>query len=182
MAVSLFAIVHSRFATGFALGSLALAGCSRGGSTSYRAEPVTRGAITEVVSATGDVSAIVTVNVGSQVSGTISKLYVDFNSQVKKGQPLADLDPRLFRAALEKALAGLASAMANVEKAQAQLNDAVRVEKRTKELVEQKLVSQQDVDSAVANREQMAASLSSAPAKGLQARARPGQAATKLEV
>src|SRR3989440_342414 len=92
MAVSLFAIVRSRFATAFALGSLALAGCSRGGSTSYRAEPVTRGAITEVVSATGDVSAIVTVNIGSQVSGTISKLYVDFNSQVKKGQALADRD------------------------------------------------------------------------------------------
>src|SRR5437763_13140316 len=169
MAVSLFAIVRSRFATAFALGSLALAGCSRGGSTSYRAEPVTRGAITEVVSATGDVSAIVTVNVGSQVSGTISKLYVDFNSQVKKGQSLADLDPRLFRAALEKAQAGLASAQADVEKAQAQLNDSIRVERRMKELLEQKLVSQQDVDSAVATRQQNAANLSSTKAKGPQA-------------
>ncbi|HMC35820.1 MAG TPA: efflux RND transporter periplasmic adaptor subunit [Myxococcales bacterium] len=172
--------MRSRFATAFALGSLALAGCSRGGSTSYRAEPVTRGAITEVVSATGDVSAIVTVNIGSQVSGTISKLYVDFNSQVKKGQPLAELDPRLFRAALERAQAGLASAQADVEKAQAQLNDAARVEKRNKELLEQRLVSQQDVDSAVANREQMAASLSSARAKVLQARADRDQAATNL--
>lgn len=180
MAVSLFAIVRSRFATAFALGSLALAGCSRGGSTGYRAEPVTRGAITEVVSATGDVSAIVTVNIASQVSGTISKLYVDFNSQVKKGQPLAELDPRLFRAALERAQAGLASAQADVEKAQAQLNDAARVEKRNKELLEQRLVSQQDVDSAVANREQMAASLSSARAKVLQARADRDQAATNL--
>src|SRR5207245_8055284 len=180
MAVSRFAIVRARFATAFALGSLALAGCSRGGSTSYRAEPVTRGAITEVVSATGDVSAIVTVNIGSQVSGTISKLYVDFNSQVKKGQPLAELEPRRLRAALERAQAGLASAQADVEKAQAQLNDAARVEKRNKELLEQRLVSQQDVDSAVANREQMAASLSSARAKVLQARADRDQAATNL--
>src|SRR3989440_8211903 len=180
MAVSLFAIVRSRFATAFALGSLALAGCSRGGSTSYRAEPVTRGAITEVVSATGDVSAIITVNIGSQVSGTVSKLYVDFNSPVKKGQPLAELDPRLFRSALEGAQAGLASAQADVEEAQAQLNDAVRVERRMKELLDQKLVSQQDVDTAVANREQMAAGLSSTKHKVLQARADRDQAATNL--
>ena len=159
---------------------VALASCKRGAPESYRTDAVTRGPITEVVSATGDVSAIVTVNVGSQVSGTISKLYVDFNSLVKKDQPLADLDPRLFRAALERAQAGLASAQADVEKAQAQLNDATRVERRTKELVEQKLVSQQDVDSAVANREQMAAALSSTKAKVLQARADRDQAATNL--
>jgi len=173
--------MRSPVATAFALASLALAGCSRGGPPSYRAEAATRGPITEVVSATGDVSAIVTVNIGSQVSGTISKLYVDFNSQVKKGQPLAELDPRLFRAALERAQAGLASSQADVEKAQAQLNDAVRVEKRNKELLEQRLVSQQDVDSAAANREQMAAGLSSARAKVLQARADRDQAATNLE-
>jgi len=162
------------------LALVALASCKRGAAESYRTDAVTRGPITEVVSATGDVSAIVTVNVGSQVSGTISKLYVDFNSLVKKDQPLADLDPRLFRAALERAQAGLASAQADVEKAQAQLNDATRVERRTKELVEQKLVSQQDVDSAVANREQMAAALSSTKAKVLQARADRDQAATNL--
>jgi HlyD family secretion protein len=162
------------------LALLTLAGCKRGAPESYRTDAVTRGSITEIVSATGDVSAIITVNVGCQVSGTISKLYVDFNSQVKKDQPLADLDPRLFRAALEKAQAGLASTEADVEKAQAQLNDAVRVEKRTKELFEQRLVSQQDVDSAVANREQMAANLSSTKAKVLQARADRDQAATNL--
>src|ERR671924_20408 len=167
-------------ATASSVALLLLASCRRGTFESYRTEPVTRGSMTEIVSATGDVSAIITVNVGSQVSGTISKLYVDFNSQVKKDQPLADLDPRLFRAALEKAQAGLASAEADVEKAQAQLNDAVRVEKRTKELFEQKLASQQDVDSAVANREQMAANLSSTKAKVLQARADRDQAATNL--
>src|SRR5437868_2943571 len=172
--------MRSPVATAFALASLALAGCSRGGSVGYRTEPATRGPITEIVSATGDVSAIVTVNIGSQVSGTISKLYVDFNSLVKKGQPLAELDPRLFRAALERAHAGLARAQADVEKAQAQLNDAVRVEKRNKELLEQRLVSQQDVDSAVANREQMAAGLSSARAKVLQALAGRDQAAANL--
>ncbi len=170
-----------RFASALSLACLALAGCNRGASASFRTEEVTRGPISEMVSATGDVSAIVTVNIGSQVSGIVSKLYVDFNSQVKKGQPLADLDPRLFRATLERAQAGLASAQADVEKAQAQLNDAVRVEKRTKELLEQKLVSQQDVDSAVANREQMAANLSGTKAKVLQARADRDMAAANLE-
>jgi HlyD family secretion protein len=159
-----------------------VAACGRGAAPAYRTEAVTRGPITETVSATGDVSAIVTVNVGSQVSGTISKLYVDFNSKVTKDQPLADLDPRLFRAAVERAEAGLASARADVEKAQAQLNDAIRVEKRNRELFEQKLVSQQDLDSATANREQMAANLSSAKAKVLQARADRDQAATNLSL
>jgi HlyD family secretion protein len=173
--------VRLRLATALSLACLAFAGCKRGEPTAYRTETVTRGPISEVVSATGDVSAIVTVNVGSQVSGIVSKLYVDFNSLVKKGQPLADLDPRLFRATLERTQAGLASAQADVEKAQAQLNDALRVEKRTKELVEQKLVSQQDVDSAVANREQMAAALSSTKAKVLQARADRDMAAANLE-
>ncbi len=180
-AVSLCRTVRMRSATALSLACLALAGCKRGASTSFRTEEVTRGPISEVVSATGDVSAIITVNIGSQVSGIVSKLYVDFNSQVKKGQPLADLDPRLFRATLERAQAGLASAQADVEKAQAQLNDAVRVEKRTKELLEQRLVSQQDVDSAVANREQMAANLSGTKAKVLQARADRDMAAANLE-
>jgi HlyD family secretion protein len=168
-------------ATASSLALLGASGCKRGGPESYRTDAVTRGPITEVVSATGDVSAIITVNVGSQVSGTISKLYVDFNSQVKKGQPLAELDPRLFRAALEKAQAGLASAEADVEKAQAALNDSIRVERRMKELLEQKLVSQQDVDTAVSTREQNAANLSSSKAKVLQARADRDQAATNLE-
>jgi HlyD family secretion protein len=170
-----------RFANALSLACLALVGCNRDASASLRSEAVTRGPISEMVSATGDVSAIVTVNIGSQVSGTVSKLYVDFNSKVKKGQALADLDPRLFRAALEKARAGLASAEAEVQKAQAQLNDAFRVEKRSKELVEQRLVSQQEVDSAVANREQMAANLSSTKAKVLQARADRDLAATNVE-
>ena len=92
--------------------------CGRKQAAPYRTDPVTRGPVSEVVNATGDVSAIVTVNVGSQVSGIIDKLNVDFNSKVKKDQLLATLDPRLFQAQLEKAAASLASANANVEKAQ----------------------------------------------------------------
>src|SRR3954467_12789293 len=157
-----------------------IAGCRRGPSETYRTEPVSRGPVSEIVSATGEVSAIITVNIGSQVSGTISRLYVDFNSIVKKGQRLAQIDARLFQAAFERAQGGLASAEADVEKAIAALHDAERLEKRNKELFEQKLVSQQDVDGAIAVREQAAASLSGNRAKVLQARADRDQAAANL--
>jgi HlyD family secretion protein len=158
-----------------------IAGCRRGPSETYRTEPVSRGPVSEIVSATGEVSAIITVNIGSQVSGTISRLYVDFNSMVKKGQRLAQIDPALFKAAFERAQGGLASAEADVEKATAALHDAERLEKRNKELFEQKLVSQQDVDSSVAAREQAVATLSGNRAKVLQARADRDQAAANLK-
>jgi HlyD family secretion protein len=171
-----------RIRTGFALVAIAssIAGCRRGTADTYRTDPVSRGPVVEIVSATGEVSAIVTVNIGSQVSGTISKLFVDFNSTVKKGQRLAQIDPRLFQAAFEKAQGGLASAEADVEKANAALHDAERLEKRNKELFDQKLVSQQDVESAIATREQAAATLSGNRAKVLQARADRDQAAANL--
>jgi HlyD family secretion protein len=171
-----------RVRIGFALVVIAssIAGCRRGTADTYRTDPVSRGPVIEMVSATGEVSAIITVNIGSQVSGTISKLYVDFNSAVKKGQRLAQIDPRLFQAAFERAQGGLASAQADVEKAVAALHDAERLEKRNQELFDQKLVSQQDVESALAVREQAAATLSGNRAKVLQARADRDQAAANL--
>src|SRR5438128_11539898 len=121
---------------------LLLAACGRHAAPQYRTDAVSHGPIAETVNATGDVSAIVTVNVGSQVSGIIDKLYVDFNSKVKKGQLLATLDARLFQATLERADAGLASARANVEKAQAAYNDSERIARRQQDLRAQGLVSQ----------------------------------------
>lgn len=158
---------------------LALA-CGRKEAESYRTEPATVGPVSEIVNATGDVQAIVTVNVGSQVSGTISRLLVDFNSKVKKDQLLATIDPRLFAAQLEKADAGLASAQANVEKARVQLADAERLVKRLGDLVGQQLVSQSDVDTAVANRDGFAAQLAANKAAVLQARADRTLAAANL--
>jgi HlyD family secretion protein len=163
-----------------AIAILLCAACGRSQAVNYRTEAVTRGPVSEIVNATGDVSAIVTVNVGSQVSGIIEKLYVDFNSKVKKNQLLATLDPRLFRAQLERADAGLASAKANVEKAQAALADSERIARRQQELVSRGLVSQADLDTALANRDGNAASLSAARAAVLQARADRDLAATNL--
>ncbi|MCA1828385.1 MAG: efflux RND transporter periplasmic adaptor subunit [Myxococcales bacterium] len=156
------------------------AACGRKDRASYRTEPVTRGPIAEVVNATGDVSAIVTVNVGSQVSGIIDKLYVDFNSKVKKGQVLATLDPRLFQAQLEKADAQLESAKANVEKAQASLVDSERILKRDLELRAGNLIAQADVDTASATRDANKAGLSASKAAVLQAKADRDMAATNL--
>src|SRR5256886_731407 len=170
---------------GISLGKLVLiavllAGCNRRQAPGYRTDVVTRGPVSEVVNATGGVSAIMTVNVGSQVSGIVDRLYVDFNSVVKKAQLLASLDPRLFQAQLEKAEASLASAKANVEKAQVAYNDSFRIASRQQELRQQGLISQADLDTAVANRDQNAAALSAAKASVLQAKADRDMAATNL--
>src|ERR1700704_5307089 len=81
----------------------------------YLTAAVERGAITTTVNATGIVNAVTTVQVGSQVSGTIQKLFVDFNSQVKQGQVIAQIDPAIFHAQLLQAEADLANAEANVQ-------------------------------------------------------------------
>ncbi|HET9753130.1 MAG TPA: efflux RND transporter periplasmic adaptor subunit [Myxococcales bacterium] len=156
------------------------AACGRKGAASYRTDAVTRGPVSEIVNATGDVSAIVTVNVGSQVSGIIDKLNVDFNSLVKKGDLLATLDPRLFQAQLEKATASLESAKANVEKAQAAYDDSVRIAGRVANLRATGLVAQADVDTALATRDGNKAALSAARAAVLQAKADRDMAATNL--
>lgn len=155
--------------------------CGRKHEQAYRAEEVTRGPISEIVNATGDVSAIVSVNVGSQDSGIIDKLYVDFNSKVKKGDLLATLDQRLFKAALEHAEANLASAEANVEKAQAAYEDSVRIARRDTELRATNLIAQADVDTATATRDGNKAALAAAKAAVLQAKADMATAKANLE-
>lgn len=157
-----------------------LAACGGKAPDAFRTDAVSRGAVVEQVSATGEVGAITIVNVGSQVSGTIKALYVDFNSQVKKGQILAQIDPRLFAAALERAEAAVAAARAQVEKSEAALADAKRVETRSRELFEAKLTSRADLDTATANREQAQAQLSVSKAQVMQARADRDTAAANL--
>ena len=92
----------------------------------YDTVAVDRGAIAAKVTATGTLSALVTVQVGSQVSGRIAEILVDFNSPVKKGQVIARIDPQLFEAALEQARANHIAATGTVAKAEAQADDAKR--------------------------------------------------------
>src|SRR5574341_407903 len=82
-------------------------GC-KGNGPAYRTELVTRGDIQATVTATGTVNAVTTVLVGTQVSGTIKSIFVDFNSPVKKGQVIAQIDPRTFEAQVEQARANVA--------------------------------------------------------------------------
>src|SRR5436190_3157774 len=114
------------------------------GAATYQSANVTRGQITQAVSATGTLNPVVNVQVGSQVSGNISKLFADFNSQVKAGQVVAQIDPALFQATVTQAEGDLASAQAALELAR--LNA-----KRTQDLFTRKTSSQADLDQAMAN-------------------------------
>src|SRR3954464_4237604 len=90
----------------------------------YLTDKVQQGDIHNVVEATGTINAVTTVQVGSQVSGTISKLNADFNSHVKKDQVLAEIDPSLFQGALLQSTADLENARANAAAAKANLAKA----------------------------------------------------------
>jgi HlyD family secretion protein len=110
-----------------------------------------RGRITARVTATGTLSALVTVQVGSQVSGSILKLYADFNSTVKKGQIIAKIDPRLFQATLENARANYAQAKATLHKDEVQAQFAGRQFQRQGNLAKEKLIAPSDFDTAESN-------------------------------
>ena len=114
----------------------------------YSVAKVTRGDIVSTVSATGTLSPVITVQVGSQVSGTIQHLYADFNSRVKKGELIAQIDPSLFKARLAEAEANLKSAQAARDKAWVGVLDARRQLERLQGLQKQNLVSESDVDTA----------------------------------
>ncbi|HEY3769870.1 MAG TPA: biotin/lipoyl-binding protein, partial [Candidatus Angelobacter sp.] len=90
----------------------------------YFTEKVQKGDIQNVVQATGTINAVTTVQVGSQVSGTIQTLFADFNSHVKKNQVIAQIDPSLFQGALLQAKADLADAQANLVVSKANLDKA----------------------------------------------------------
>jgi HlyD family secretion protein len=117
--------------------------CRQVGAANYQTAIVTRGPLTQAVTATGTLNPVVTVQVGSQVSGNIAKLFADFNSQVKAGQVVAQIDPAIFQATVTQAEGDLASAQAALELAR--LNAA-----RTQELFAKKNSSQADVDQATA--------------------------------
>jgi HlyD family secretion protein len=118
--------------------------CRNGAATSYQTATITRGPITQAVTATGTLNPVVNVQVGSQVSGNIAKLFVDFNSQVKAGQVVAQIDPALFQATVTQAEGDVASAQAALELAKVNAT-------RTQELFARKTSSQADLDQAMAN-------------------------------
>ncbi len=126
--------------------------CRSSGSENYQIATVTRGPITQAVTATGTLNPVVNVQVGSQVSGNILKLFADFNSQVKAGQIVAQIDPALFQATVTQAEGDLANAQAALELTK--LNAT-----RTQELFARKTSSQADLDQAMANLHQAEANV-----------------------
>jgi HlyD family secretion protein len=165
----------------------------RGGTPKYRFARAEKGPLVATVSATGNLNAVITVQVGSQVSGQIKELHADFNSQVKKGQLIARIDPDIFeakvnqakadvenaqaavlnqiasveraRADIENARAALAVAQAQTAKAQAAALDAKRIFDRNTELFKRELIAQADRDTSQANYDQAAAQLESSRAQ-----------------
>ena len=147
----------------------------------YKVEKITRGEIVSSVTATGTVNAVTTVLVGTQVSGTIKTIYVDFNSPVKKGQLITQIDPATFEAQVGQAKANLFSAKANLEKAEATLIDAKRTMNRNRELFSKGLIARSDFDTAETNYETARASVSAAKAEIAQNEAALKYAETNLQ-
>jgi HlyD family secretion protein len=137
----------------------------QGSSQRYRTARVEQGEINSIVTATGTINPVTTVLVGSQVSGTIKSLYADFNSQVKEGQVIAQIDPALFEAQVEQARANVLNAQgnllnmqansrnaqANLEKAEVAVLDTKRTLDRNQELAGRQVIAQATLDTAQAN-------------------------------
>jgi HlyD family secretion protein len=124
----------------------------------YKTEPAERGTLTRYVSANGTLNPVILVNVGTQVSGTVKAINADFNQKVKAGQILAELDPALLKAALAQSAANLVNARA--QQVLAKANEA-----RIRNLASQEYASKQELDQAVAAREQADAQVKLASAQ-----------------
>ena len=146
----------------------------------YRTQPVTRGSISATVSATGSVNPVEMVDVGTQVSGTLKEIYVDYNSRVTKGQLVATLDTDMLQSRVDEAKASLALAQARVTSARASAADADRTFKRNKELWERDLIARSELDTAETKLSLARASLAEHNAQVVQARASLKQAETSL--
>jgi HlyD family secretion protein len=167
-----------------ALLAAALAACGDagepGGEASFETATAARGPIAARVTATGTLSPLVEVQVGSQVSGRIQELLVDFNDAVTRGQVIARIDPRLFETEVARARANLSAADAAVARARADLTDARLKHERASGLYARGMGAKADADTALASYEAAQAALASAEAAREQARAALAQAETNL--
>jgi HlyD family secretion protein len=146
----------------------------------YQTSVVERGNVVSRVSTSGSLQAVVTVDVGSQVSGRIQELYADFNSPVKKGELIAKIDPSLFQAAVVQAEANVAAARANVTRLTVTADDAERQAKRASDVYAQRLISETERDNAVATARAARASVDQGVSQLAQARAQLEQSKTNL--
>ena len=143
--------------------------------------PVSKGEIVESVGATGTLQAVTTVHVGSQVSGNIKALYADFNSIVKQGQVVAELDPSLIQTQIEQGRANLARSQADVDRLRVSVEDARSKLKRNQSLADRKLVSPQDLEASQVAVRAAEAQLKSAEAAVIQSQASLNQSEVNLQ-
>lgn len=167
--------------------ALALAGGTAGWlmlkpepAPTYRTVKPDRGTIAAKVTATGTLSALVTVEVGSQISGRIQEIYADFNSPVRKGQVLARIDPQLTEAAVNQARANFIEAQSNYNRIRVQAALAQKQFERTRQLAEQRLIAMADLDTAQANLDTARAQVEGARASMQRAEASLKQAEVNL--
>lgn len=148
----------------------------------FRFAEVEQGEIVSVVNSTGDVQPTLRVEVGSFVSGPIIELHVDFNSEVKEGQLLAKVDPRIYKSTVAREKASLATRVAEITRVEALLRQAHNEEKRANQLREKHpdFISDTELDQIVANRESLEAQLTVAHASVDQAKASLENAETNL--
>ena len=180
---------HMKHKTLLAVGLIGLTGLTAGAYYRNRgeappevvAEPITRGPVVAVVAATATLEAVTTVQVGSQVSGSIQELFADFNSIVKQGQVLARLDPSLFQSAIEQARANLVRTEADLERLDVAVADARVKRDRARELSARQLIPATELDTADVNLRSAEAQVRSAGAQVTQARASLRQAQVNLE-
>ena len=143
-------------------------------------DSVSRGDVVATVEATGTLQPVDTVEISTQVSGTIATLGTDFNQQVKRGQVLATLDPALFQTQIDQARATLLRLQSDVDRSQVQLEDAQLKLKRAEQLAAEQLLAQQDVDTARSTARVAATALTGAKAQFTQAQAALTQAQVNL--
>ena len=172
-----------------AIGLLTAFGYESKKTPQYFTEKVQKGDIQNVVQATGTINAVTTVQVGSQVSGTIQTLFADFNSHVKKNQVIAQIDPSLFQGALLQAKADLADAQANLVVTKANLDKAVATAEQAKldfnrytTLAQEGVVPTQQLDTARATSQSADAAVGAAKAQVTQAAAQMQQKSAAVTV
>lgn len=146
----------------------------------YLSEPVQLRTITQIVEATGTIEPVNTVDIGSQVSGRIDEIYVDYNSQVEKGQQLAQIDTSLFEAQLQQSKANINNAKAALSKNLAILDYDTKTYHRYKNLYDRNLVSKNDLDSAESAYKSDLAQVAAAKASIMQAEANYATASANM--
>jgi HlyD family secretion protein len=170
---------------------IVLAAGAAGGFLYYQSTPaqasselitadVTRGSIVETVQSTGSLEAVTTVLVGSQVSGSIKSLYVDFNSQVRAGQVIAELDPSLFETQVEQARASVVKFEADLDRAKVQVDDSQLKLTRSRELAGRQLIPSSELETAESAARQAQSAVKSAEAQIVQATASLNQSQVNL--